>query len=100
MLPLLFVGVIMLILASQYFNWPGAIHPGGVMLCILLFNQPVDSYIAYSLDRILDTAVGVVVGILINVVLPRKIIDYFLWWLCGGLCEFPGDEEKETKQDS
>mgnify|MGYP003298930560 CR=1 FL=1 len=26
--------VILLILASQYFNWPGAIHPGGVMLCI------------------------------------------------------------------
>jgi uncharacterized membrane protein YgaE (UPF0421/DUF939 family) len=96
MLPLLFVGVIMLILASQYFNWPGAIHPGGVMLCILLFNQPVDSYIAYSLDRILDTAVGVVVAILLNVLLPRERIDRFFVWLCGGMHEpapWPREDE-------
>ena len=103
MLPLLFLGVILLIVASQCFNWPGAIHPGGVMLCILLFNQPVDSYITYSLDRILDTAVGVVVGILMNVVLPRKIIDYFFWWLCGGLYDLHGNEEtknEETKKEN
>lgn len=85
MLPLLFIGVILLILASQFFNWPGAIHPGGVMLCILLFNQPVDSYVSYSLDRILDTAVGVVVAILVNVLLPRERIDRFFVWLCGGM---------------
>ena len=85
MLPLLFAGVILLIVASQYFNWPGAIQPGGVMLCILLFNQPVDSYVSYSLDRILDTAVGVVVAILVNVLLPRERIDRFFVWLCGGM---------------
>ena len=85
MLPLLFIGVILLILASQYFNWPGAIHPGGVMLCILLFNQPVENYVQYSLDRILDTAVGVVVALLINVLLPRERLDRFFVWLCGGM---------------
>lgn len=93
MLPLLFAGVILLILASQYFNWPGAIHPGGVMLCILLFNQPVDSYIAYSLDRILDTAVGVVVGFLINVLLPRERLDRFFDWLGGGLRQLREGED-------
>lgn len=84
MLPLLFIGVILLIVASQYFNWPGAIHPGGVMLCILLFNQPVESYIPYSLNRILDTAVGVVVGLLINVLLPRERIQWILQKISGG----------------
>ena len=84
MLLLLFVGVILLIVISQHFNWPGAIHPGGVMLCILLFNQPVDSYVSYSLDRILDTAVGVVMGLLINVLLPRKRIQRILQVLSGG----------------
>ena len=93
MLPLLFVGVILLILASQMFKWPGAIHPGGVMLCILLFNQPVESYIPYSLDRILDTAVGVIVGLLINVLLPRERIDRIWSWLCGGL-DIPPKEDK------
>jgi len=96
MLPLLFIGVILLIVTSQYFNWPGAIHPGGVMLCILLFNQPVDSYITYSLDRILDTAVGVVVGLLVNVLLPRYRIERWTHWLLGGMYEIPEDA-KDTK---
>ena len=84
MLPLLFAGVIVLILASQLFNWPGAIHPGGVMLCILLFNQPVDSYVSYSLARMLDTGFGVVVAILINVLLPRERLQKILHILSGG----------------
>ena len=84
MLPLLFVGVILLILASQLFKWPGAIHPGGVMLCILLFNQPVDSYIPYSLNRIFDTAVGVIIALLVNVLLPRERIQRIFQVLSGG----------------
>jgi len=90
------IGVVLLIVASQYFNWPGAIHPGGVMLCILLFNQPVDSYVTYSLDRILDTAVGVVVGLLINVLLPRYRIERWIHWLLGEQYEIP-EEAKEAK---
>lgn len=74
MLLLLFVGVILLIEVSVVFKWPGAIQPGGVMLCILLFNQPVDSYVAYSLNRIFDTGVGVVFAMLVNFLLPRERI--------------------------
>lgn len=96
MLPLLFIGVVLLIVTSQYFNWPGAIHPGGVMLCILLFNQTVDSYVNYSLDRILDTAVGVVVGMLINVLLPRSRIERWIHRLLGEKYEIPEDA-KEAK---
>ena len=69
---LLFIGVILLILVSLLFNWPGAIQPGGVMLCILLFNQPVDTYVAYSLNRIFDTGIGVIIAMLVNLVLPRE----------------------------
>lgn len=84
MLPLLFVGVVLLILASQLFNWPGAIHPGGVMLCILLFNQPVDSYVSYSLSRIFDTGVGVVIALMVNLLLPRERLVRWLEKLSGG----------------
>ena len=84
MLPLLFVGVILLIILSTRFNWPGAIHPGGVMLCILLFNQPVESYIPYSLARILDTGVGVVIAVGINVLLPRHRIQKIFQFVTGG----------------
>ena len=99
MLPLLFIGVILLILASQMFKWPGAIHPGGVMLCILLFNQPVDSYIPYSLNRIFDTGIGVVVALLVNVLLPRERIDRFFVCLCGGM-HVPAPWPREDKSDN
>lgn len=93
MLLLLFVGVVLLILISQYFRWPGAIQPGGVMLCIMLFNQPVESYIPYSLNRILDTGIGVLVALLVNWLLPRRRIEKFYSWLCGGLYT-PPEEDK------
>ena len=69
-LVLLFIGVLLLILVSLLCKWPGAIQPGGVMLCILLFNQPVDSYVPYSLNRIFDTGVGVLVALLVNSMFP------------------------------
>ena len=84
MLLLLFVGVVLLILVSQWFHWPGAIQPGGVMLCILLFNQPVESYIPYSLNRIFDTAIGVVIALLLNWLLPRHRIVHILEKVTGG----------------
>ena len=52
--------------------WPGGVQPGGVVLCIVLFSTPVESYVSYALNRIFDTAVGVVVALLINYFLPRK----------------------------
>ena len=72
MLLLLFVGVVILILISTMVKWPGAIQPGGVMLCIVLFHTPVESYVSYSLNRILDTAIGVIIALIINALLPQE----------------------------
>lgn len=69
---LLFVGVIILVLVCQFFVIPGAIQPGGVVLCIIMFNTPVDQFISYPLNRILDTAIGVIIGIVVNVVISRE----------------------------
>ena len=71
----LFIGVIILVLICQALVLPGAIQPAGVVLCIILFNTPVDAYIAYSLNRILDTAIGVVIAIIINVVVSKENIE-------------------------
>lgn len=71
LIPLLFVGVVILILLSQMF-WVGAVQPGSVVLCILLFNMPVETYVSYSLNRMADTAVGVLMSLLINYLLPRE----------------------------
>lgn len=73
---LLAVGVIALILVSVAFKWPGAIQPGGVMLCILLFTTPADNYLLYSVNRIIDTGIGVLIALGVNLLLPReKVVD-------------------------
>ena len=71
----LFVGVVILILLSQMFHWVGAIQPGGVVLCIILFNTPVDNYISYSINRMIDTGIGVAVAFLVNWLLPRERVN-------------------------
>ena len=72
---LLFVGVILLVLVCQFFLVPGAIQAGGVVLCIIMFNTPVDQYISYPLNRIFDTAIGVIIGIIVNMVISRERVD-------------------------
>lgn len=71
---LLFVGIIILVLVCQLFVVPGAIQPAGVVLCIILFNTPVDAYITYPLNRIFDTAIGVIIGIAVNMLISRERI--------------------------
>ncbi len=73
---LLFIGVVLLILASVKFQWPGAVQPGGVLLCIILFNTPVDTYISYSVNRMIDTGIGVLIALLINRIFTRERIEY------------------------
>ena len=80
---LLGVGVVILILLCNYF-WPGGVQPGGVVLCIVLFSTPVETYVAYSLNRIFDTAVGVIVALLVNYFLPRERVVAF-WEKVKGL---------------
>lgn len=70
LVPLTFIGTVLLILLCQMF-WVGGVQPGGVVLCILLFNTPVHAYVSYALNRILDTAVGVLVALIISYLFPR-----------------------------
>ena len=80
---LVFIGVIFLISISVFIKWGGASQPGGVMLCIILFNTPVDTYISYSLNRIIDTGIGVVIALLINWIFPQErwhIVKKFFKW--------------------
>ena len=78
MAPLLFLGVILLIMACLLFKWPGGIQPGGVVLCIILFNTPVDTYVMYSINRMLDTGVGFGMALLVNLLLPRERVVRWL----------------------
>ncbi|MEA5015195.1 MAG: FUSC family protein [Candidatus Limiplasma sp.] len=74
---LIFLGIILLVCSSVAFQWPGAVQPGGVVLCIILFNTP-PNYIAYAFSRMFDTAIGVVFAILVNRLFTRNRIDRWL----------------------
>ena len=90
LLLLLFVGVVALIIVSVLFRWPGAVQPGGVVLCILLFNTPVATYISYSVNRIVDTGIGVLIALLVNYLLPRERV---VNWLVSAHMRRPEAEE-------
>ena len=70
LVPLMFVGTVLLIILCQIF-WEGGVQPGGVVLCILLFNTPVDTYISYAVNRIIDTTAGVLIAWGVSYFFPR-----------------------------
>ena len=41
-----------------------------VVLCIVLFSTPIETYMSYALNRIFDTAIGVIAALLVNYFLP------------------------------
>ncbi|MBQ2948299.1 MAG: FUSC family protein [Clostridia bacterium] len=70
MVPFIFVGTVLLVMICQMF-WIGGVQPGGVVLCIILFNTPVATYIDYAMNRIFDTAIGVLIALVISFLFPR-----------------------------
>ena len=83
LVPLLALGGVVLIVLAQMFQWPTAVQPGSVVLCIILFNTPVDTYVSYALNRMVDTGVGVIFSMLINYLLPRERLEPWLEKLRG-----------------
>lgn len=77
LVPLIFIGTVALIRLCQIF-WVGGVQPGGVVLCIVLFSTPVNSYVSYALNRIFDTGIGVVVALLVNSMLPGGFTFSFM----------------------
>ena len=71
LVPLTFIGTVILIVLCQMV-WVGGVQPGGVVLCIVLYSTPVETYVSYALNRILDTTIGVIVALLVNYFLPRE----------------------------
>lgn len=76
-LPLLFVSLILLVTLAVRFRWPGAIQPGSVVICLILFATP-KSHVKYAIDRMIDTGVGVIFALLVNLSLPRARLEKWL----------------------
>lgn len=73
-LPLVFLGIILLIIMCVLCHWPGGVQPGGVVLCIILFNTP-PHYIVYALYRMIDTGIGVLIALMVNYLFSRSRVE-------------------------
>ena len=103
LVPLVFVGTVALILLCQIF-WVGGVQPGGVVLCIILFSTPVESYVTYALNRIFDTGIGVIMALVVNSVFPGGFTFRFMerfYRLFRKTAEEPANmiEKTEEEQD-
>lgn len=63
---LIFIGIIVLIYLSQLLNFAGAIQAGAVVFFIVMLNTPEHEYFSYAINRMIDTAFGVIMSIGIN----------------------------------
>lgn len=71
----LFAGIVVLILCCQLFKWPGGIQPGGVVLCIVMFQKDPSIYLEYSIFRMIDTGVGVACALFVNWYFTRERVE-------------------------
>ncbi len=81
-LPLAFIGTIILIMACVLCRWPGGVQPGGVVLCIILFNTP-PNHMNYAFARMLDTGIGVAVALFVNYLFSRTRLEHWLHSAAG-----------------
>lgn len=88
-LPLVFLGIVIMITVCVLFRWPGGVQPGGVVLCIILFNTPAH-HIDYAINRMIDTGVGVLISLLVNYLLPRSRVEH--WFRL----DHPGRQRKKS----
>ena len=70
---MLFIGIMVMIYISQIFKVNGAIPSGSVVFYIVMLNTPENQYVTYALNRMLDTGIGVLLSILVNIALPREL---------------------------
>ena len=85
---------------SQMFRWRSAVQPGGVVLCIILFNTPTDTYVSYALNRMVDTGVGVLMSMLINYLFPReRLVRWIAWWKKRSNAMVPGFTPTHDRPD-
>ena len=74
----LFAGIIVMIWISQFFGVNDSIPSGSVVFYIVMLLTPDNEYVTYALNRMLDTGIGVLMSILVNIALPRELFEHFM----------------------
>lgn len=66
-------GIVCVIYLCNLLNWKESSSIAGVVFCVIMLNLKGNSPIVYSVNRIIETFVGIIVAIVVNYfVLPPK----------------------------
>ncbi len=68
------LAVIIIILFSNQFN-PSGIISTCATFCVIYFNVENDENISFAIQRVLDTVIGAIIAIVVNIVLPNHYAD-------------------------
>lgn len=67
----LLVGLFFVLYIHQMFGATSAIQPGTVVFFVVIETVAPERYISYTIARVIDTGIGVVVALLINKLFPN-----------------------------
>ena len=67
------LGVFCVIYINLAFGANNAIQPGTVVYFVVMYTQPVTGYVGYTIARIIDTGVGVLISLLITMIHPSEV---------------------------
>ncbi len=63
-------GLAVLLIVGQLLGADGGIQPGAVVFYVVLLTVNENNYIAYTINRMIDTGIGVALSLLINRIFP------------------------------
>ncbi len=64
------LGLAVILILGQLLGSGGGIQPGAVVFFVVLLTVKEDNFVMYTLNRMIDTVIGVSVSLVINAVLP------------------------------
>lgn len=67
------IGVFCVIYVNLAFGANNAIQPGTVVYFVVMYTQPVAGYVGYTIARIIDTGVGVMISLFITMIHPSEV---------------------------
>lgn len=66
----LIVGLFLVIYINRVFGANAAIQPGTVVYFVVMFTVTNERYLSYTIARVIDTGLGVLLSVVINLVFP------------------------------
>lgn len=69
----LMIGLFLVLYVSQIFGATGAIQPGTVVFFVVIATVSTDRFVSYTIARIIDTGIGVLVSLVISMLFPSPL---------------------------